>query len=58
MARIFATPLTGVGCLDESEFVILGGELDAKASRSSASDEDFDYDNMFPSRKEEIKSYG
>ena len=58
VARIFATPLTGVGCLDESEFVILGGELDAKASRSSASDEDFDYDNMFPSRKEEIKSYG
>jgi len=58
VARIFATPLTGVGCLEESEFVILGGELDAKASRSSAGDEDFDYDNMFPSRKEEIKSYG
>ena len=58
VARIFATPLTGVGCLNESEFVILGGELDAKASRSSAGDEDFDYDNMFPSRKEEVKSYG
>lgn len=58
VARIFATPFTGVGCLDEAEFVILGGELDAKASRSSSGDEDFDYDNMFPSRKEEIKSYG
>ena len=58
VARIFSTPLTGVGCLDESEFVILGGQLDAKASRSSASDEDFDYDDMFPSKKEEIKSYG
>ena len=58
VARIFSTPLTGVGCLDESEFVILGGQLDAKASRSSAGDEDFDYDDMFPSKKEEIKSYG
>ena len=58
VARIFSTPLTGIGCLDESEFVILGGQLDAKASRSSVGDEDFDYDDMFPSKKEEIKSYG
>ena len=58
VARIFSTPLTGIGCLDEAEFVILGGQLDAKASRSSVGDEDFDYDDMFPSKKEEIKSYG
>jgi len=58
VARIFSTPFTGVGCLKEEEFVVLGGQLDAKASRSSAGDEDFDYDIMFPSKKEEIKSYG
>jgi len=58
VARIFSTPFTGVGCLKEEEFVVLGGQLDAKASRSSAGDEDFDYDIMFPSKKEEIKTYG
>jgi len=58
VSRIFSTPLTGVGCLSEHEFVVLGGNLTVKASESMTSDEDFDYDIMFPSKKEEIKSYG
>jgi hypothetical protein len=58
VSRIFSTPLTGVGCLSEYEFVVLGGNLTAKASESMTADEDFDYDIMFPSKKEEIKSYG
>ena len=58
VSRIFSTPLTGVGCLSESEFVVLGGNLTVKASESMTADEDFDYDIMFPSKKEEIKSYG
>ena len=58
VSRIFSTPLTGVGCLSEDEFVLLGGNLTVKASESMTADEDFDYDIMFPSKKEEIKSYG
>jgi len=58
-ARIFSTPLTGVGCFDEDEFVVLGGFFGATASASSAGDDDFNYDDMFrPSDPQRVTTYG
>lgn len=35
ISRVFSTPITGIGCLRESELVLLGGRIDAVAGISS-----------------------
>lgn len=45
--QILSNPLTGVGCLDEKEIVVIGEPTDAIASQTSRRSGATNYDNMF-----------
>lgn len=46
-SQIFSTPFTGVGCLREKEFVVLGQKIRAEVAEKADYDSQFNYDDMF-----------
>lgn len=51
ISRVFSTPITGIGCLRESELVLLGGRIDAVAGiNSAATQSDVNYSTLYGER--------